>query len=444
MDKSIIKTENEYLSIAELNFAINYVLGEELKNISFRGEISEFTCAPSGHCYFTLKDSQSQLNAVMWRSVVSRLGFRPQIGDDVICVGTPDVYAKTGRLQMVLQHMTPAGEGALRRKFEELKRKLEQEGFFALDRKRSLPFLPKAVGVVTSKTGAVIHDIMVKIRERMPQIPVFLVDARVQGEGSAEEIAAGIKLLNRSELVDVIIVARGGGSLEDLWSFNEEVVVKAVFASKIPIVSGVGHEVDVSLCDLAADVRAPTPTAAAEMVVPKKHDLEQCLIDIDQRFQNYDRWLQPKIQDLDFVTMRFDRQMNSFMKEAYIHLNSIGSRIIVLHPKRIIEQQYFKVNGLKDKILMCFKQYIMLCERKLADAEHSLEKNTPYKKIMLEQERLSGIEARLENLAPKKVLQRGYAIIEHDGKLICRSRELISGSKIKITLSDGKLEARTI
>ena len=211
-----------------------------------------------------------------------------------------------------------SGEGDLQRKFLELKARLEKEGFFATERKRPLPFLPKAVGVVTSKTGAVIHDMMVKIRERFPSMPVYLAETRVQGEGAASEIAEALRKIDASGLVDVIIVARGGGSLEDLWAFNEEEVVKAVFACRTPVISGVGHEVDTTLCDFAADVRAPTPTAAAEMCVPKVSDLLVRIAELERRLRDSDRWLQPRAQRVDELAGRLGTRVSGALTEAQI------------------------------------------------------------------------------------------------------------------------------
>ena len=265
----------EYLSISELTKQFNAVLKGEFPSVAFRGEISQCYVSASGHMYLSIKDEQSLISTVLWKSTVARLTFRPAEGVEVCCIGSPTIYSGSGKFQVVISRMEEAGEGLLRKRFLELKAKLEKEGFFDASRKRPLPFFPERIGIVTSKSGAAIADMMKKIRERMPSTEVYLYDARVQGRGSVEDIVEGIEYFQTNCNVEVIIVGRGGGSLEDLWSFNEEKVVRAIFSSRIPVISAVGHEVDTSLSDLAADVRAPTPTAAGEMVVPKKEELLQ-------------------------------------------------------------------------------------------------------------------------------------------------------------------------
>ena len=380
----------------------------------------------------------------MWRSTSTRLRFQPKIGDVVICKGTPNVYNKTGRMQFVLQQMVPAGEGELKRKFEELKAKLEREGLFDEDRKRQIPLFPKAVGVVTSKTGAVIHDIMVKVKERMPSMPVYLVDARVQGEGAAQEIAEGIELLNRFGKVDVIIVARGGGSLEDLWAFNEEPVVRAVFASKIPIVSGVGHEVDISLCDLAADLRAPTPTAAAEFVVPKKSDLEKDLLNLFARLSNYESWLQPLWQQVDDLYGQFNQNIKNIVQTVKLKLDLLSSRIKLIHPRKIIENNYAKIDVLRDKLLFQTNKQISVNERGLNSLRIRLNNISPLHQIKIERTKLAGMAERFKSLAPQNVLQRGYAMVESTKGIIRDPKEVSKGEKLKISVQYGAIEAKVL
>ncbi|MGI6525411.1 MAG: exodeoxyribonuclease VII large subunit [Bdellovibrionota bacterium] len=436
-----LNKNERYLSVTQLSQILNQVLEEDLGEVTFQGEISEFTCAQSGHCYFTIKDQQSQLSAVMWRSVSSRLKFHPKCGDLVVCTGIFNVYNKTGRIQVILQRMVPAGEGELKQKFEELKLKLEREGLFAQERKRPIPFFPKGVGVVTSKSGAVIHDIMTKIHERLPNMQVYLVDARVQGEGAAQEIARGVELLNRSNLVDVIIVARGGGSLEDLWAFNEEPLVRAVFASRIPVISGVGHEVDFSLCDMAADLRAPTPTAAAEMAVPKKVDLLQDLSEIQKQLLNYDRWLQPLNQNLDEVSSRFNQHLSITMREAEMNLTTLKVRINALHPHHIIKNNDLRLQTLAHELQALIKKKILHCEREVNHFNTRWSAIDPQLKINLEVAKLSGMVARLKNLAPQRVLQRGYALVESEHGIVRDSKSLAVGDKLKITVAQGKIAA---
>lgn len=362
-----------FLSITELVGVVQGVLEAELPEIAFEGEVSQITKAASGHIYLTLKDEKSQIPVVIWRGLAQTIKFDLKAGVSIRCSGRPNLYNVSGKFQFVLTYLELAGEGALQKKFLELKAKLEKEGLFAPERKRPIPFFPKAVGVVTSKTGAVIHDIMVKIQGRMPAMPVFLVDARVQGEGAAEEIAAGVQQLDASGLVDVIIVARGGGSLEDLWAFNEEVVVRAIFASKTPIVSGVGHEVDVTLTDFVADVRAPTPTAAAEMVVPKRDDLLALISDYERRLLDSDRWFRPKEQRLDELAIRLDKRITAALQLAGVRLENssikldaaavrnldrakarfgvLNGRFVALNPREVMKRGYCVARGKHGPIL---------------------------------------------------------------------------------------------
>ncbi|MDX2177899.1 MAG: exodeoxyribonuclease VII large subunit [Candidatus Sumerlaeia bacterium] len=254
------------LTVAELTARIRGALEDRFRSVEVEGEITGWTAAASGHAYFTIKDEAAALSCVMWRTARQSLGFDPRDGDMVRCRGAVTVYEKRGAYQLQVARMTRAGEGELMRRFLELKARLEAEGLFDPARKRPLPPLPRAVGVVTSPTGAVIHDIANVLRRRAPWLPVKLWPARVQGPGAAAEIARGVAALGRSGLVDLLIVGRGGGSLEDLWEFNSEAVARALRACPVPVVSAVGHETDFTICDFAADLRAPTPSAAAEVV----------------------------------------------------------------------------------------------------------------------------------------------------------------------------------
>ena len=263
------------LSVSELNDYVRRALASDpaLRFVSLRGEISDFKRYASGHWYFTLKDDESRIQCVCYRQYASQIQFQPENGMKVILNGAVGLYTVSGAYQFYAESMTLDGVGELYLKFEALKAKLMKEGLFDVSRKRPLPLMPRAIGVVTSRSGAVIHDIATVTRRRFPAMQIILRPAQVQGEGAAEDIAAGIEEIARLPQVDVIIVGRGGGSLEDLWAFNEEIVVRAIAACPIPIVSAVGHEVDVTLSDLAADLRAATPSAAAEVCVPEKKQL---------------------------------------------------------------------------------------------------------------------------------------------------------------------------
>jgi exodeoxyribonuclease VII large subunit len=408
----------EVFSISELSEAMNFALEDSFTGVRFEGEISELTVAKSGHIYLSLKDESAQLSAAMWRSSVSTLGFKPTIGLKVLCEGRPSIYKQTGRLQMIVQKMQPAGEGLLQKKFLELKNKLQMEGLFDPSRKRSLPYFPKAIGVVTSGSGAVIHDIMVRIQDRMPFLQVYLVDVKVQGEGAAKEISDAIRLLNEQAIVDVIIVGRGGGSLEDLWAFNEEEVVRAIFASKIPIISSVGHETDISLSDLVADVRAPTPTAAAEMVCPKVIDLLARIDELSSRLSEYERWFSQKEQRLDEVEARLLQTRNQIISNLSNKVEKAQSLLKILLPEnrvRIVSQQIERFE-------------MSLHHRTSITVQH-------YKN------NLDSLCTKLESLNPLNVLGRGFALVQKNGAVIVDANNLSKGDIIETKFSKGQIQS---
>ncbi len=285
----------KFLTVSELNELIKGTLETRLDALWVQGEISNFRVPPSGHFYFTLKDDKSQISAVMFRRQGTRLRYVPENGMAVLCFGRVSVYSVRGDLQLYVDDMEPQGQGALFVAFEQLKIRLAAEGLFAPEHKRPLPYLPRAIGIVTSDRGAALHDMLRILRDRFADRQVVIRAVKVQGEGAGAEIAAAIAELNRFDGVDVIIVGRGGGSLEDLWAFNEEIVARAIHASVIPVVSAVGHEVDFTIADFVADQRAPTPTAAAEMVVPRKIDLIEQLNMLDDQLQ---RAMQLKLEVL--------------------------------------------------------------------------------------------------------------------------------------------------
>lgn len=410
--------DRKALTVSELNTLLRSSLEQLFPEVCVEGEVSEVKQGKTGHVYFTIKDKESQIPGVIWAGVARTLGFRIEPGLAVICYGKPTVYQARGSLQLVTHRMIPGGEGALRRKFLELKAKLEREGYFATNRKRPLPFLPKAIGIVTSAQGAVIHDIMVRLRDRMPQVKVLLADVKVQGEGAAESIAAGVRDLSESGLVDVIIVARGGGSLEDLWAFNEEIVVKAIFASRVPVISGVGHEVDVSLSDFAADVRAPTPTAAAEMVVPHRGELLRSLQEFERRLSDPERWLMPLGQRLDELSSRMDRRIESVLREGRLRLQSAAESMRAIQPQKLIEMVRMRIDGKEERLIVAARERIQF-------AAHNLTR----------------LAERYQAVHPKQVLKRGFSVVECDGKLVRTATDVQTGDMLSVTMSEGELRA---
>ncbi len=435
--------EPRYLSVTDATRLINDILENEFPQLLFRGEISQMTVAQSGHIYFTVKDEGAQLSCAMWAGVARTLQVKPKVGMVVRCHGRPNVYAQSGRFQMIVHRLVEDGEGELQRRFQELKRRLELEGLFSPERKRPLPFLPQAVGIVTSKTGAVIHDMMVKIRERFPSMVVYLADTRVQGDGAAREIAEAIRRLDRSGHVDVIIVARGGGSLEDLWAFNEEEVVRAVFACSRPIISGVGHEVDITLCDLVADVRAPTPTAAAEMVVPRVSDLLARVAELERRLVQTDRWLQPRAQRVDELSTRLHARISSIEKEASLRLRAAEAALSRIKPDRVLQLLVMRCDGLDRALRESVTRRVTEVRDSTRRNAERLELETR-RLIDVARERVHGTAGRLHALSPQAVLERGYSIVTRHGKNVRSVEQFSLGEEFGLRLSDGMITGSVV
>lgn len=453
------KLGDPYLTVTEATRQINDTFEVQFPQLLFHGEISQLTVAASGHLYFSVKDQGAQLSCVMWAGMARTLTFKPAQGVAVRVHGRPNVYAQTGRFQIVVSRLLEDGEGELQRKFLELKERLQREGFFSLERKRPLPFLPRAVGLVTSKTGAVLHDMMVKLRERFPSMVVYLSETRVQGDGAAKEIAAAIRKLDESKLVDVIIVARGGGSLEDLWAFNEEEVVKAVFASSVPVVSGVGHETDTTLCDFAADVRAPTPTAAAEMVVPKVSDLLQRVGEFERRLRDYDRWLQPMVQRIDELSIRIETRASTIVAEAKLRITAAEAKLGSIRPDKVFEILRGKIESLHGRLFLKGVSSTERLSTSITQLRERLRRAVPIEKInqcraivdvlggrlLIGASRgvddarniVTGLGLRLESINPQRVLERGYSIVRVKGKNVRSIAEVSEGDGMEISVSDG-------
>lgn len=459
-----MKRSDQYITVSELIRALNSVMEEALSPVAFSGEISELKKAASGHIYFTVKDEESQIAAVMWRGMAAALNFVPAVGMEVLCHGKPNIYHRGGRLQIVVHKLLQAGEGLLQQRFLELKAKLEREGLFAEERKRELPFFPRKVGIVTSRAGAAIHDIMTKLRERMPNLEAYLVDVRVQGEGAAEEIAQAINFFSEQFPVDVLIVGRGGGSLEDLWSFNEEQVVRAIFASKIPVISGVGHEVDVTLSDLVADCRAPTPTAAAEMAVPKRSDLLEDIAALEDRLLDTDYWFQPLVQELDDLSLKLSERIATLIDNCRLRLKAAQAKATLLRPDKVLEALRERLNFSQRGLNNNYKQR-MLANRQLIDElEGRLKRALGPNEMELFSERvryaeanlvkalsdklkqagrdLSHFEAKLEALNPGNVLQRGFAMVRGPKGLVRSVADLKKQDEIQVQLARGLIEAK--
>lgn len=434
----------KFSSVTELLLSINFTLENSLGDFSFEGEISEFQVAQSGHLYFTVKDENSQVSCAMWKSSTYAIKFQPKQGDKVICQGKASIYGKSGRFQIIVSSMALQGEGTLKKKYEELKKKLELEGLFDESRKRQLPFLPKSIGVVTSKTGAVIHDIMFKIKERMPSVQVYLIDVRVQGKGAEEEIAKAINKFNRLNNIDVLIVGRGGGSLEDLWCFNEEVVARAIFASKIPVISAVGHESDISLSDLVADVRAPTPTGAAEITVPLMSDLLKTVSFYEERFKDFNKFLLPYFQNVSFLEERFRNVFKNKFLEFRLSFEKVKLSFQKLTPRHQIQIKRKNIESLKIRLEQVSPIKII---QKYKDIQKSLQENLlkACKNLYLKKRgELEKQKAVLSFLDYKKTLKRGFSILKFNNKILKSSEDVLVNDVLEAKLYKGSLEIKVL
>lgn len=389
------------ITVTDLNKYIkNKIDGDEmLNNVLVKGEISNFKNHYTGHMYFTLKDENSLIKCVMFKSYTTHLSFMPKDGMKVMVLGSVAVFERDGIYQIYAKAMKEDGLGSLYTAYEELKKKLEQEGLFAESHKKKIPFMPKTIGVLTSNTGAVIRDIINVSTRRNPGVHIRLYPVPVQGPGAAEKIAEGIKFMNENKLADVLIIGRGGGSLEDLWPFNEEIVARAIYDSELPIISAVGHETDFTIADFVADLRAPTPSAAAELAVANIENVRETLKLYNNRYKVA---LKKKIE---LMRLSYEKCM---ARPAY------------KNPTQKINEQYMVID-MKVKTL---QNSMML---KLKEAKTSFVKET----------------AKLDSLSPLKTLTRGYSIVtkQESGKVIKSVDDLNSGEKVNLRLSDGQKTA---
>ena len=394
--------ESMAISVSQLNNYIKDKIAndEYLNNVLVKGEISNFKNHYTGHLYFTLKDENSLIKCIMFKNYAQKLDFMPRDGMKIFALGGVSVFERDGVYQIYVKAMQEDGIGILYKKYEELKLKLEQQGYFDETHKQKIPLMPKTIGVLTSQTGSVIRDIINVSTRRNPNVNIRLYPVPVQGEGAAEKIAEGIRIMNNNKLADVLILARGGGSLEDLWPFNEEIVANAIYNSEIPIISAVGHETDFSISDFVADLRAPTPSAAAELAVPDIYEVKQKI----NMYQN--RLRLTLIKKVEVMKLRYEKCM--------------ASRVFK-DPLRNVNDNYLKIDS-----------YIKRMENTII-TKHKDEK-TKYIELV----------SKLDALSPLKTLTRGYSIIEKNNKIVKSIKELNTGEEINIRFVDGKKEAKIL
>jgi len=432
------------LTVSQLTSEIKNTLEPLFRNICLQGEVSNFKRQSSGHLYFSLKDSQAQISAVMFYGSASKLKMMPKSGDQVVVKGDISVYPPRGNYQIVVRELSPLGLGELLLKLEQLKIEIHRRGWFSKEHKRPLPHMPKRVGIVTSPTGAAIQDMLKVLNRRFAGLHILLNPVKVQGEGAAEEIAAAIKQMNELNLADVLIVGRGGGSIEDLWAFNEEVVAEAIFHSKIPIICAVGHETDHTIAEYVADVRAPTPSAAAELVIAEKEQLQKHVGQIEQQLIQSLRhqinqgkqqiasflrqpaltspyyWLGNWIQKVDDLRHQIDRAVGHYQQQKRLHLNGIQRQLQGLNPLTKIHHTRQKISSLESAIVQAEKNLFQSLGQKLR-----------------------AIAETIEAIDPKNLLKRGYSILfsEKDRSVITSVKSVQKQQKIRVLVSGGEILA---
>lgn len=419
---------NNYITITEVNKYIKEIINDDLllKKVYLKGEISNFKAHSRGHYYFTLKDENSRIAAVMFSFNNKSLKFVPYDGMKVLVTGKIDVYESSGAYQIYVEDMMPDGIGALYVAFEELKKKLQAEGLFDKDKKKKIRRIPKVVGIVTSPTGAAIKDILTTIKRRYPVCETILFPALVQGEMAAGDIANKIKLANELKdiyKIDTLIVGRGGGSLEDLWPFNEEVVARAIYASELPVISAVGHEIDITISDYVADLRAPTPTAAGELAVPDINTI---------------------ITYLDTATSRSYTALNNIINNSYKRLDNIKNSYILTKPMTMYEIKEQKLDILIDNLDRVVNKIIDNNKIRLFTCNNSYILNNPNMLYKYSEQKLSHIISKLEVLNPLNTLNRGYAMVKKDGKVFSSVNNVKEEDIVTIVLRDGNISSKII
>jgi exodeoxyribonuclease VII large subunit len=428
------------LTVSELTQEIKDILEEKFPDIWVEGEVSNLRIPPSGHIYFTLKDDFSQIRAVLFKMQARALRFLPEDGLQVICGGRVGLYEKRGDYQLILETIEPKGIGALQLAFLQLKERLEKEGLFDPAHKKPLPMIPQKIGIITSPTGAVIQDMLHILERRFGNLHVLLYPVRVQGEGAPSEIAKGIEYFNRLTDIDVIIVGRGGGSLEDLWAFNEERVARAIYLSKIPIISAVGHETDYTIADFVADLRAPTPSAAAELVVRDKKEVENILSYLRGRLENeMVQILQGYRTDLSYIG-KVLKEPGKQVEEYFLRVDDLVTRFRVL-TSWVFKGREEKCLYLNNNLLLRSPmQKVKNIRLAIRETTKRLAQNIRYS-IEIQKQRVGGQLGKLDSLSPLSILQRGYSITRKlpPLQILTDASDVREGDKVEVKLYRGAL-----
>lgn len=435
-------TSRTILTVSKLNRLAKNVLEAEIGQVWLSAEISNFVMASSGHWYFTLKDERAQIKAAMFKGANQRVVKRPKEGDKILVRANISLYEPRGDYQLIVEFMEPEGEGQLKQQFEQLKIKLAAEGLFAHEHKKPLPAAVLKVGVITSATGAALHDILTVLKRRNPAIEVVIYPTQVQGDAAVAQICQAISVANQRDEVQVLIVGRGGGSLEDLWCFNHENVARAIFASNLPIISAVGHEVDVSIADFVADLRAPTPSAAAELVSRDQSSLNLAVQTLRERLHKLlrsqlnelgyqqqlmvqqlqrnhpQKQLQQQYQYVDQLSQRLEKTLQTKLKQEQSQQHNLQNRLAQHNPAKLIERQTKVVSELQNRLGHSWQQVFSRKQQSLANASHLL--NT---------------------VSPLSTLARGYSISFKQGEIVRSVKQVSQGDSLDLRLADGEVQA---
>ncbi|MEM7277040.1 MAG: exodeoxyribonuclease VII large subunit [Pseudomonadota bacterium] len=438
-----ISDTGEILSVSAVNKEARSLLEQGLGSLAVIGEISNLARPQSGHLYFSLKDEQAQLRCAFFRQRQRKLSFHPQNGDEVIVFGKVGLYEPRGDYQLIVEHMEAAGAGALQQRFEALKLQLAAEGLFAAEDKRSLPKLPKRIGVVTSPSGAAVRDILNILKRRFPAVAVRIFPVAVQGAAAPAEIAAALRTASYRDDCDVILLARGGGSIEDLWAFNEEVVARAIYDCAVPVISGVGHETDTTIADFVADVRAPTPSGAAELAVPDQQE-----------------WL----SEINALQTRLDNSWQQALTTRQQRLDWLSQGLKAHHPGAQLRMRKERISMAQLTLASQVKQLLHSYELKLAETRTRLHRHSPQARLVNDKQHLTDLTRELQAaigellvrsrqrlalasrglnaISPLSTLSRGYAIVTGNGQVLSDTDNSSVGDDVSIRLSQGSLNAR--
>ncbi|HKV06214.1 MAG TPA: exodeoxyribonuclease VII large subunit [Candidatus Acidoferrales bacterium] len=435
--------ERHVWKVSELTERISELLERAFRDVWIEGEVSNYHAAQSGHLYFTLKDARSQIRCVCFRDQARVLKFKPEDGLHVTVRGSLGVYEPRGEYQVYVSHIEPVGLGALQLAFEQLKKRLQDEGLFEEARKKALPVLPRCIGVVTSPTGAAIRDILRVLKRRFAAVRVQLYPVKVQGEGAAGEIVAALRHFNRAKLADVVILARGGGSLEDLWAFNEEIVARAIAASEIPVITGVGHETDFTMADFVADLRAPTPSAAAEIVVQSRQEFERHIAAHFRNLVQQIRFLlserRHRVRDLE--AHRGFRQIDVLVRRRHQQLDEFAASLGVSLRSRLAaaKQRVTRVSAQISSFDLRARAGVL----RQRIGQQQLVLRAAFERVLIVQRhKYEKTKLQLEERSPLQLLARGYAIAyDASGKVLRSPDQVALGDEISVRLARGQLDA---